>query len=140
MVIYHLQKVCRKPGCKGNRTRNSGSFQRKISGSNRRSEIFQTGSFFISLKPSLIPVSGLRGKSFFGKWNRFVQMANAIRGRNYISPEFLYHLPKPWTDLFDHVNSKRPVPCFPIQQNFLNYKWKRTQRCWPKTPSIVGCY
>ena len=46
VVIYYLQNVCGKPGCKVNRTRLSGSFQRKISGTNGTSEIFQTGIFF----------------------------------------------------------------------------------------------
>ena len=46
----------------------------------------------ISSKPSLKPGSGLRGR--FGKWNWFVQMVNAIPGRNLPGLNFAYHL---WT-------------------------------------------
>ena len=52
--------------------------------------IFDTGS-----RPS---------RSFFGKWNWFVQMVNAIPGRNLPALNFAYHLPRPWIDRFAHVN------------------------------------
>ena len=58
--------------------------------------------FQISSKPSLIPVK------FFGKWNRFVKMVNAILWRNLPALKCSYHLPKAWTDRFAHVNDKQP--------------------------------
>ena len=58
--------------------------------------------FQISSKPSLIPVK------FFGKWNRFVKMVNAILWRNLPALKRSYHLPKAWTDRFAHVNDKQP--------------------------------
>ena len=58
--------------------------------------------FQISSKPSLIPVK------FFGKWNRFVKMVNAILWRNLPVLKCSYRLPKAWTDRFAHVNDKQP--------------------------------
>ena len=48
--------------------------------------------------------------SFSGKRDWFVQMVNAIPGRNSSHLNFAYHLwPKPWTDWFAHVRSgKQP--------------------------------
>ena len=39
----------------------------------------------------------------------FVQMVNAIPGRNLPDLNVAYHLLKPWTDRFAHVNSKQPL-------------------------------
>ena len=64
---------------------------------------------FFKAIPALIPVSGLRGQSFFGKWNRFVQMINAIPGRNLPVLDFGYHLPKLWSDQFPHVNGNKSL-------------------------------
>ena len=69
VVIYHLKKLrlrCEKPGCKVNRTedfldRSGGKFP----GPTEHLKYSKREFFSISLKPSLIPVSGLRGKSFF---------------------------------------------------------------------------
>ena len=48
-------------------------------------------------------------QSFFGKWNRFVQMVNASPGRNSPFLNFAHHLPKPWTNLFpQYVKAKQP--------------------------------
>ena len=69
----------------------------------------------------------------FGKWNYFVQMVNAIRGRNSLVVNFAYHLPRPWTDRFAHVDGNQPRKgrkClffltwpFPISQGLV--KWVR---------------
>ena len=42
-------------------------------------------------------------------WDWFLQMENAITGRNLQMLNFAYHLAKPWTDRFAHVNGKKPV-------------------------------
>ena len=44
----------------------------------------------------------------FGKSNWFVQMVNAIPGRDLIALNFAYHLPKPWTEWYVRVNDKQP--------------------------------
>ena len=59
-VAYHLQKGSAKSGWKVNRARLSGSFQRKISGSNGISVSPGRNSRSISSKPYFIPVSGFR--------------------------------------------------------------------------------
>ena len=64
---------------------------------------------FFKAIPALIPVSGLLGQSFFGKWNRFVQMINAIPGRNLPVLNFGHHLPKLWSDQFAHVNGNKSL-------------------------------
>ena len=43
------------------------------------------------------------------KWNWFVQMVQAILGRNLPVLNFVNHLPTPWTKWFVHVNVKQPV-------------------------------
>ena len=43
------------------------------------------------------------------KWNWFVQMVQAILGRNLPVLNFVNHLPTPWTRWFVHVNGKQPV-------------------------------
>ena len=58
--------------------------------------------FQIFSKPSLIAVK------FFGKWNRFVKMVNAILWRNLPVLKCSYRSPKAWTDRFAHVNDKQP--------------------------------
>ena len=55
--------------------------------------------FGTSFRPSL---------SFLGVWNWFVQMVNAILGRILPVMNFTYHLPKPSTHRFAHVNGKQP--------------------------------
>ena len=46
-------------------------------------------------------------RPFFGKWNWFVQMVNAIPGRHLLALNFAYHLPKPWTEWYVRVNGKQ---------------------------------
>ena len=43
------------------------------------------------------------------KRNWFVQMLQAILGRNLPVFNFMNHLPTPWTKWFVHVNGKQPV-------------------------------
>ena len=45
---------------------------------------------------------------FFGKWNWFVRMVNAIPGRHLLALNFAYHLSKPWTEWYVRVNGKQP--------------------------------
>ena len=47
-------------------------------------------------------------------WNLFVQIVNAIPGRNLPVLNFACHLPRPWTDQFAHVNGKQPTYHLPI--------------------------
>ena len=117
MVVCHLQKDSGNFCWKVNAARLFGSFQRTISGSNETSEKvvlcsrreyirqkfvfhFFKATFDTSFRPS---------QSFSYKWNWFVQMVNAIPGRNLTVLNFAYHLPKPWTDQFAHVNGKQPL-------------------------------
>ena len=46
-------------------------------------------------------------RPFFGKWNWFVRMVNAIPGRHLLALNFAYHLPKPWTEWYVRVNGKQ---------------------------------
>ena len=48
-------------------------------------------------------------RSFFGKWNWFVQTVNASPEWNLPVLNFTYHLPKPWIDRFVHGNGKQPL-------------------------------
>ena len=116
-VVYHFQKDSGKFSWKVNGTRLFGSFQRKISGSNGTSErvvlFFPTEYFkqkfvFHSSKPSLIPVSGLRGRFPINGTDSH-NVVNANPGRNLPVLNFAYHLPKPWTDRFAHVDGKQPI-------------------------------
>ena len=59
-------------------------------------------------KSFLIPGSGLRGR-FLVNGTDLLQMVNAIPGRNLPALNFAYHLPRPWTDRFTHVNGKQPA-------------------------------
>ena len=54
----------------------------------------------------IFDTSFLSSRPFFSQWNWFVQMVNAIPGRNLPVLNFAYHLPKPRTDRFVHVNGK----------------------------------
>ena len=94
-----------------------GSFQRKISGSNRTSEkvvlFFRTEyskrEFVFHFFKAIFDTSFRPSRSFFGKWNWFVQVVNAIPGRNLLVLNFECHLPKPWTDWFAHVKGKQTI-------------------------------
>ena len=46
-------------------------------------------------------------------------MINVIPGRSLPAPNFAYHLPKPWTDRFSHVNGKQTLfqSCFGITKS-----------------------
>ena len=78
-----------------------GSFQRKISGSNGTSEkvvlFFRTEyskrKFVFDFFKAIFDTSFRPSRSFFGKWNWFVQMVNAIPGRNLLVLNFEYHCP-----------------------------------------------
>ena len=50
-----------------------------------------------------------RLRPFFGKCSSLVKKVNAIPGRNLPVLNFAYHLPKPWTDRFAHVNGNNPL-------------------------------
>ena len=93
------------------------SVRRKISGSNRTSEkvvlFFRTEyskrEFVFHFFKAIFDTSFRPSRSFFGKWNWFVQMVNAIPGRNLPVLNFEYHLPKPWTDRFAHVKGIQTI-------------------------------
>ena len=118
VIVYHLHKFCGKWGWKVNGTRLFESSQRKISGSNGTSEkivLFfrmeypkRKSVFMISSKPSLIPVSGLRGRFPVNGTDSY-KMENAIPERNLPVLNFANQLPKPWTDRLAHVNGRQPV-------------------------------
>ena len=44
-------------------------------------------------------------------WNWFVHYGKLDSRTKFAIPEFFYHLPKPWTDWFAHVNCKQPPFC-----------------------------
>ena len=71
-------------------------------------------------------------RSFFGKWNWFVQMVNATQGRNLPVRNFAYHLPKPWTDQFAYVNGKQPL--------FGKNLFSRPSLLWSKVIAFFGVY
>ena len=117
LVVYHLRAVFAKYCWKvnGKRVIPAENFreQRKIS---KRSPVFSWRDFpngnscTISLKPTLLLVSGFRG-SFSVNGTDFLQMVNTIPGGNVPVLNFAYHLPKPWTDQFAHVSGKQPLFC-----------------------------
>ena len=94
-----------------------GSFQRKISGSNGTSEKvvlffwteYSKRKFVFDFFKAIFDTSFRPSRSFFGKWNWFVQMVNAIPGRNFPVLNFECHLPKPWTDWFAHVKGIQTI-------------------------------
>ena len=65
-------------------------------------------SYIYSSWELYIPSGNFCSRSFSSEWNWFVQMVNAIPGRNLPVLSFAHHLPKPWTDQFAHVNGKQP--------------------------------
>ena len=115
-VVYHLQKYCGKSGWKVNGTWLFWSFQLKISGSNGTSEnlvlFFRTEyskqKFVFHYFKAIVDTSFRPSRSFFGKWNWFVQMVNEIPRLHLPVLNFAYDLPKPWTDRFAPVNGKQP--------------------------------
>ena len=93
------------------------SFQWKISGSNGtskkvvlffRSECSKRKFVFHFFK-AIFDTSFRPSQSFSGKWNWFVQMANAIPEWNLPVLNFAFHLPELWTDRFAHENGKKPL-------------------------------
>ena len=48
---------------------------------------------------------------------KFLQIIKAILGRNLLVLNFSYHLPKPWTDRFAHVNGKEPFIFYSYPSN-----------------------
>ena len=87
-IVYHLQNVSGKS--KVNATRLFGSFQRRIYGSNGTSKkvvlLFRTEyskrKFVFYFSKAICDTSFTPSRPFFGKWNSFVQMVNAIPGRS----------------------------------------------------------
>ena len=94
-----------------------GSFQWKISGSNGTSEkvvlFFRSEcskrKFVFHFFKAIFDTSFRPSRSFSGKWNWFVQMANAIPEWNLPVLNFAFHLPELWTDRFAHENGKKPL-------------------------------
>ena len=117
LVVYHLQKDFGKSGWKVNGTWLFWSFQRKIPGSKGTSEKvvlflrteYSKQKFALYFSKVIFDTSFRPSRSFSGKWNWFVQMVNAILGRNLTVLNFAYHLPKPWTDQFALVNGEQPL-------------------------------
>ena len=115
------------------------SFWRKSSGSNGTSEkvvlFFRTEyskqKFGFHFFKAIFDSSFRPSRSFSGRWNWFVQVVNAILGRNLPVLNFAYHLPKPRTDRFAHVNGKQP--------KIHVYAKRQTWICttWPNFPLIV---
>ena len=96
-----------------------GRFSTKISGSYGTSEkvvlFFRTECskrkfLFHFFNKAIFNTCFKFSRPCFGKWNWFVQMVNAIRGRKLRVLNFVYHLRKPFTDRFAHVNRKQPMP------------------------------
>ena len=119
MVVYHLQKFFGKSGW--NWSKWNTTFWVRFPTENSREQrniwkgspifpdgIFQTEIRVPFLQSHLFFDTSFR-PSFFGKLNWFVPMLNAIPGRNLLVLNFANHLPKPWSDRFDHVNGKQPV-------------------------------
>ena len=114
-VVYHLPKFSGKSSWEVNGTRLFGSFHWEISGSSGtsgkvvlffRMVYSQQKSMFHLLKA--IFDTGFRSSQlFFGKWDWFVPMVNAILGWNLPVLNCAYHLSRPWTDQFAHVNNKQ---------------------------------
>ena len=141
------QKVSQKPGYKVNGTRLFRLFKWKISGSNGTSEkvVLFPGSecfkrkFVCHFFKAFFHTSSRLSRPFWGVWNRFVQMVNAILGWNLPALNFAYHLPKPWTDRFAHVNSKQPFNIITFQENkhlFSLYVFA----CYASTCKLLPCY
>ena len=88
----------------------------KISGSNGTSEKvvlfsrteYSKRKFVFHFFKAIFSTSFRPSRSFLGVWNWFVQMVNAILGRILPVMNFTYHLPKPSTHRFAHVNGKQP--------------------------------
>ena len=107
IVVCHLKKA--------DGTRIFWSFQQKISWSHGTSEkvvlLFRTECskrkfVFHFFNKAIFDTCFRLSRPFFGKWNWFVQMVNAIPGRKLRVLNFVYHLRKPFTDRFAHVNRK----------------------------------
>ena len=85
-VVYHLQKFSGKSGSRVNGARHLGSSQRKISGNNGISEKavleYSNRKFVIHFFKAICNNSFMPSQPFSVKWNSFVQMVNAIPGRN----------------------------------------------------------
>ena len=62
---------------------------------------------------------------------KFLQIIKAILGRNLPVLNFSYHLPKPWTDRFAHVNGKQPFIFYSYPSNKVE-----KQKVFPKTASF----
>ena len=118
MVVYHLQKISGKSGCKikGPEDR-LGRSSRNFPGATellKRQSCFSgqnvpNGNSFSIYFKAIFDTSFTPSQRFFGKWNWFVQMVNSSPRRNSPFLNFVHHLPKPWTNLFaQYVKAKQP--------------------------------
>ena len=107
----HLQWVSGKFGWNVKGTKLFGSFQQKISGSNGTSEkvVLMFVRFFFHFIKAIFDTSFRPSRSFFGKWKWFVQMVNAIPGRNsFTSAEVYVPFAQTVDQLVGHVNGRQP--------------------------------
>jgi len=118
-TIYN--KFPENPVGKSNGARPFESFQWKISERNgtsekvvlfSRSECSKRKFVFDFFKP-IFDTSFRLSQSLFGKWDWFLQMVDASPERNLPVLNFVYHLPKPWSDRFAHVNGKQHLKTKP---------------------------
>ena len=78
--------------------------------------------------------------AFFGKWNWFAQMLNAISGQNLPVLNFAYHLPKQWTDQYTNVDGKQPKFFFYLSYTALYfYKNKSSSRILSSISLFQAC-
>ena len=136
-VVYHLPEFSLKSSWKVNGTRLFGSFHREISGSNATSGkvVLFSGQYIPNRNPCSIFLkaifdTGFRSsRLFFGKWNWFVAMVNAILGWNLPVLNCAYLLSRPWTDQFAHVNNKQPKFLAITHANKVMSKSKNDRSC-----------
>ena len=77
---------------------------------------------------------------FFGKWNWFVQMLNAISAQNLPVLNFAYHLPKQWTNRYSNVDGKQPQFFFYLSYTVLYfYKNKSSSRILSSISLFQAC-
>ena len=95
-----------------------------------RTECFKRKFAFHFFK-AIFDTSFRPSRPFFGKWIAFVQMVNAIPGRNKTVLNFAYHLPKPWTDRFAYASGKQPLP-------FAKKSVKLQPSCYSENRNLSG--
>ena len=120
--MYHLPNVSGKSGWKVTEIRLFGLFSRKFpettKGLKRWSCFLRTEysnrKFVFHLFKAIFDTDFRPSRSFFGKWNWFIQMVNAIPGRNLPVLNFTYLLPRRWTNRFTNVDGNQLL-CHSIQ-------------------------